>query len=694
MNDNFWFFAIQQRWPTAGVVVAILLSVLACGSAQAIEEKSLPVLGAILKKDEQGALQFQRALQFVEQIPPEHVDEAVMEDGSTLLDLIVLASLSGSRPLMAVIRALLDKGARPDVTILFGYWGLTALRESADTAVEVIELFAAYGSDINTPNPQTELSVAQWLAAGNYIEKTQRLLKSGLDLSAESDYPPIHLAAEAGYHDYITFLLEHSVSPDQPSSSGRTALHIAASKGHLEIISLLVKSGAEVNSLTDDWRTPLSVATDKGQHAAAKLLTQLGAVVNTSKPVVRTTRADGTPIYPDDTRLHVISITRGKLAPGEDDFSGPPCQTTPARKLEQTVAEIIECHLKNANRTIKYVAEVSVKDHEQPVILALLADDEIEWTLHLAPNVQLEAVILGGRRPQSVVGLPPNVRLEVHTVEEGSCENCVKSDKYAPGLVPDAFNPGIPEMFLEMITGITPYSFQSRLQGDRFSVTGLTGALSHSDSNKSAYSRGAKLHLVGVKGGSKFGPGESDDPWWKKCGRDRPVLWVTPSTDPELLACKDRYAGKRGEREVTIDIAAQESQLVLALMAEAPTHWLVSNPTQVTIEAVILSGVGAQRVSGISKETYVEVHTEDQSWCEGCLVTDRYFFAAKNNSPDYVKVIERLRNLTGKTPSTSQFHATGEQFSISGASKNANTSGLFCPLTASHSRCGFGYFAR
>ncbi|MDR0324448.1 MAG: leucine-rich repeat protein, partial [Treponema sp.] len=105
------------------------------------------------------------------------------------------------------------------------------------------------------------------------------------------------LAAEQGFLDLVTWLLEIGSALEAADSNGRTALAKAAIRGDTALMELLINAGANINALDNDNDSVLSLAIDgsdplvkKMEHgtAAALLLIAKGAEVHTVNKNKRT----------------------------------------------------------------------------------------------------------------------------------------------------------------------------------------------------------------------------------------------------------------------------------------------------------------------------------------------------------------------------------------------------------------------
>ena len=142
--------------------------------------------------------------------------EAAEPDGSTVL---MWATYSADHDL---VRALLDRGARADVTNRYGSTPLTEAVKLGDVALARMLLDA--GADADSPNldNQTALMLASNIGS---LEISKLLIAHGADVNAVESF------------------------------RGQTALMWAASKNHPDVTELLINHGADVSvrAKFDDW---------------------------------------------------------------------------------------------------------------------------------------------------------------------------------------------------------------------------------------------------------------------------------------------------------------------------------------------------------------------------------------------------------------------------------------------------------
>lgn len=154
----------------------------------------------------------------------------------------------------------------------------------------------------------------------------------------------------------------------------------------------------------------------------------------------------------------------------------------------------------------------------------------------------------------------------------------------------------------------------------------------------------AELHVIGIQAGA-FPPGTDTRPWWKKCGGD-------PSKPPSA-ECHQRFAGQREKSLAAVNVTYTGAPVILALMGANPVEWAVNVDPGATVTKVILAGPYRQEII-VDRSIPVEVHGPHFS-CESCTQLGGHGFAAYDESTrEYAFVMRRLRELTGRLPSSVQ----------------------------------------
>ena len=146
------------------------------------------------------------------------------------------------KPLIGVIKALIERGANLNVRELSGYSHLDYAVKSC--SLEVVQLLIENGADVNFENPLTE-GTSIFLLGIYYIFANSW--------------------SQAEAKDIIKHLKDKGANVNHKNINGGTPLHMACQKcsqdekGSVNIIEGLVENGADVNAEDDHGQTPLMV---------------------------------------------------------------------------------------------------------------------------------------------------------------------------------------------------------------------------------------------------------------------------------------------------------------------------------------------------------------------------------------------------------------------------------------------------
>ncbi len=100
-------------------------------------------------------------------------------------------------------------------------------------------------------------------------------------LRRTTDYQqlPLHLAAEAGHLETVSFILRNSSQRDLLDADQNTPLHLAVYYNHLEVAKLLLMYSSNPNHENDEKQTPIHYALTHAWHEMIKLLLGFGAIL-------------------------------------------------------------------------------------------------------------------------------------------------------------------------------------------------------------------------------------------------------------------------------------------------------------------------------------------------------------------------------------------------------------------------------
>jgi uncharacterized protein len=221
-----------------------------------------------------------------------------------------------------IVRFLLRHGANPRTTSPF--FKDTPLYAAAQVGdVEIVDLLAVHGADVNMPNNDgtPPLSIAlhrghsdvarrlvyfgahvplahcpspagstalHWAARSKSCEVVRFILGFGSRPAREvaardvCGQTPLILAAQSGCLDVVRLFLDIGASLEARCIHGRTALFVAAQGGHLAVVKHLLRLGAEIDAASIVGNTPLTIAIIEGHLDVARLLLLAGANVRLS----------------------------------------------------------------------------------------------------------------------------------------------------------------------------------------------------------------------------------------------------------------------------------------------------------------------------------------------------------------------------------------------------------------------------
>jgi hypothetical protein len=166
---------------------------------------------------------------------------------------------------------------------------------------------------------------------------------------------------------------------------------------------------------------------------------------------------------------------------------------------------------------------------------------------------------------------------------------------------------------------------------------------------------GTELHLVGVYEGAPP-KGEENKPWWANCKKKDGQI-ESPAE------CHEKYAIQKNPQKVVVEIRYQQP-LVLALMSYNPVTWEINSSRPELIRKVILAGYHGQEVTGVGKDTPVDVYSHEASSCTNCRKRTGYFYTYKEDGSEYQNATSQLRNATGLEVQSFQGSYKGNFFAI------------------------------
>src|ERR1700726_2941310 len=195
-----------------------------------------------------------------------------------------------------LVRALLERGAKPDVV---NNYGSSPLAEAAKVAnARLVKMLLDAGSNAEVPNQEGQTALMLAARAGSR-DVAELLVSHGANVNAREKWrgqTALMWAVDAGSAELTRFLIAHKAdvnaraqATDWPTqltgeprnqyrpTGGLTPLLYAARSGCTDCVQALLDAGADPNRPNPDGVTPLIVAIDNFAFDTAKLLFEGGA---------------------------------------------------------------------------------------------------------------------------------------------------------------------------------------------------------------------------------------------------------------------------------------------------------------------------------------------------------------------------------------------------------------------------------
>src|SRR6266446_3079408 len=195
-----------------------------------------------------------------------------------------------------LVRALLERGAKPDVINSYGSSPLTEAVKVANA--RLVGMLLDAGSNVEVPNQEGQTALMLAARAGS-LDVAELLVRHGANVNAREKWrgqTALMWAADARSAELTRFLIDHkadvnarALANDWPSqmtgeprnqyrpAGGLTPLLYAARSGCTDCVQALLDAGADPSRPNPDGVTPLMVAIDNFAFDTAKLLFERGA---------------------------------------------------------------------------------------------------------------------------------------------------------------------------------------------------------------------------------------------------------------------------------------------------------------------------------------------------------------------------------------------------------------------------------
>lgn len=214
-------------------------------------------------------------------------------DGRTLLG----AAVEGGNE--AVLTALLEAGAQPDVNVVSDTTRMSALHVAARSGHPgIVRKLMYFGADVELLD-MSKRSALHYAVERGHRQIVQDLLTIGRSRPNVEDgnlMTPLLLAAAQGHGHIVPMLLLEGACLDKRNRYGNCVLHVAVSNGNVPAMKALLKAGVDVGPLygTRGIISRLVLTAAKHQVAILTTVLELGTTdVNRSTPAGYTALHEG-----------------------------------------------------------------------------------------------------------------------------------------------------------------------------------------------------------------------------------------------------------------------------------------------------------------------------------------------------------------------------------------------------------------
>jgi len=253
---------------------------------------------------------------------------APLLDGSTAL--LYAAYLDDA----ALVAALLDASANPDVRNEYGAFALSEAAQNGNSTI--VKLLLEHGADANLGNAEGETALMVAARSGS-VEVAELLLKHGADINAREQWggqTAVMWAAAQNQAEMLKLLVKNKADvnlhgnarlwdrrtmneprPKDMNKGGFSALLYAARQGCTTCIPILAKAGADLNAVDPDRVSSLNLALINQHFETALALIDAGADVNQWDLFGRA------PLF-NAIDLHTLPVGGRPDIPSEDTVTG------------------------------------------------------------------------------------------------------------------------------------------------------------------------------------------------------------------------------------------------------------------------------------------------------------------------------------------------------------------------------------
>ena len=247
------------------------------GDAHANESKSTPIPGkiSVFGTDLDSLLHLA--------IKRGAVDAALdLIEGGACID---FPNAKGITPLMVssqegnavIVRALLNKGAKPNKTTIRG---TTPLIQACHFGrYDVVEELLKHGALVDLANNKNTTALMRASQEG-HDKVVKLLIKHDAVINRRNDerMTALMLCSQRGHSGIVKLLIKAGADVDAKTSQDSTSLMLACKRKNLEVAKILVAAGSELRLKDGKNRTVLETATRRGNTDFARLLTDKSQV--------------------------------------------------------------------------------------------------------------------------------------------------------------------------------------------------------------------------------------------------------------------------------------------------------------------------------------------------------------------------------------------------------------------------------
>ena len=181
-------------------------------------------------------------------------------------DLVVAVQLDGATSVRKLLAAGLSANTIDPLSgepVL-----LIALREGADSVVDVLVADQGFNPELTAPNGNTALMLAAYKRNKHAV---LALLARGASVTRPG-WTALHYAAASGDVEIATILLAHHAAIDAESPSQLTPLMMAAREGQQPVAALLLRAGADARLRNNEQLTASQIALRADKPAIAAMI--------------------------------------------------------------------------------------------------------------------------------------------------------------------------------------------------------------------------------------------------------------------------------------------------------------------------------------------------------------------------------------------------------------------------------------